>query len=284
MRHSICFATTLLACAANAIAAAHTDITPDGHGSPALIKRIGGDLAVEATRTGETYRCGNSVVDTSLPAGYPAPTPPGAIDLKRYPSVRRAEVSGRNAVDRGRNGAFFSLFSHIKRRDIAMTAPVEMDYPDWSGDASSAPDAWTMSFLYRTPEVGPMEQAGNVRVVDTMPVTVVALGLRGKYGRATEDRGLRQLAAWLAGQDEWEQAGSPRALYYNGPYIRDSRKWAEIQIPVRHADVRVTSADEMVGEPQAAFVAEEGGDILPDTFRLGRGDLRPASDTRSRAQ
>jgi hypothetical protein len=89
MRHSICFATTLLACAANANAAAHTDITPDGHGSPALIKRIGGDLVVEATRTGETYRCGNSVVETSLPAGYPAPTPPVEAFRSRPGQERR---------------------------------------------------------------------------------------------------------------------------------------------------------------------------------------------------
>jgi hypothetical protein len=283
MRHSICFATTLLACAANANAAAHTDITPDGHGSPALIKRIGGDLVVEATRTGETYRCGNSVVETSLPAGYPAPTPPGAIDLKRYPSVRRAEGSRRSAPDRGRNGAFFSLFRHIQRRDIAMTSPVEMDYPGWSGDASSAPQAWTMSFLYRTPDTGPMERSGDVRVVDTMPLTVVSVGLRGKYGRATEDRGLQQLSAWLDGQDQWERAGSPRALYYNGPYIRDSRKWAEIQIPVRPAGAASTSS-ELDARPLAAIGDKEAGGILPDTFRDGREHRRSASSPKPRPE
>ncbi|MHC4709125.1 MAG: heme-binding protein [Planctomycetota bacterium] len=277
MRHLICFATTLMACAASAIARSPADITPGSDKPPSVIKRVGGDLDIQLTRDGQRYRCGDSVVETSLPAGYPAPTPPGAIDLKRYPSVRRAEVSRRSAPDRGRNGAFFSLFRHIQRRDIAMTSPVEMDYPGWSGDASSAPQAWTMSFLYRTPDTGPMEQSGDVRVVDTMPLTVVSVGLRGKYGRATEDLGLQQLTAWLDGQDKWERAGSPRALYYNGPYIRDSRKWAEVQIPVRPAGAASTPS-ELDADLRAAIGAEEAGGILPGNFLDGRGNSQSASD------
>ncbi|MHC4650885.1 MAG: heme-binding protein [Planctomycetota bacterium] len=283
MRHSICFATTLLACAASAIAGSAADVGPVDDESPSRIKRVGGDLDIQLTRDGQGYRCGDSVVETSLPAGYPAPTPPGAIDLKRYPSVRRAEVSGRSAPNRGRNGAFFSLFRHIQRRDIAMTAPVEMDYPGWSGDSSSAPGAWTMSFLYRTPDVGPMEQSGDVRIVDTMPLTVISVGLRGKYGRATEDRGLQQLLAWLDSQDEWERAGSPRALYYNGPYIRASWKWAEVQIPVRRAGA-ASSPSELDAHHRAAIGGEEAGGIIPDTFLDGRGDRRSASDTKPRPE
>jgi hypothetical protein len=283
MRHSICFATTLLACAASAIARSPATIAPRDDESPSPIKRVGGDIDIQVMRDGQGYRCGDSVVKTSLPAGYPAPTPPGAIDVKRYPSVRRAEVSGRRAPDRGRNGAFFSLFRHIQRRDIAMTSPVEMDYPGWSGDASSKPEGWTMSFLYRTPDMGPVEQSGDVRVVDTMPLTVVSVGLRGKYGRATEDRGLQQLSAWLDGQDDWERAGSPRVFYYNGPYIRDSRKWAEVQIPVRPAGA-TNSPSEVDAQPQAAIGGEEAGRILPDTFRDGRADRRSASDPKPRPE
>ncbi|MHC4420757.1 MAG: heme-binding protein, partial [Planctomycetota bacterium] len=229
------------------------------------------------------YHCGNSVVETSLPAGYPAPTPPGAIDLKRYPAVRRAEVSGRSPAHRGRNGAFFSLFRHIQRRDIAMTAPVEMDYPGWSVDASARPEAWTMAFLYRTPDAGPVEQSGDVRVVDTMPLTVVSVGLRGKYGRATEDRGFQRLSAWLDSQDEWEQAGDPRVLSYNGPSIRDSRKWSEVQIPVRRAGATIPSAESEAGSG-ASRAGEEAGGILPATFLDGRGGRRSASDAKPRAE
>ncbi|MHC4217598.1 MAG: heme-binding protein [Planctomycetota bacterium] len=278
MRHSICFATTLLACAVSAIAGSPADSRRGDLEPSLLIKRVGGDLDVQVTRDGVRYRCGGSVVETSLPDGYPAPTPPGAIDVKRYPAVRRAEVFVEGAPGRGRNGAFFSLFRHIQRRDIAMTSPVEMDYPDPSDPASSAAQGWTMSFLYRTPDTGPIEQSGDVRVVDTMPLTVVSVGLRGKYGRATEDRGLQQLSAWLDGQDEWERAGDPRALYYNGPYIRDSRKWAEVQVPVRRAGVDNIPAESETGS-EASGDGEEAGGILLHSFRDGRGSRRSPSDT-----
>jgi hypothetical protein len=220
------------------------------------------------------------VVETALPEGYPAPTPPGAVELKRYPAIRRAEVVGRRSPDQGRNGAFYSLFRHIQSRDIAMTSPVEMDYPGWTGDASSSPESWTMSFVYRTPTDGPTEQTGNVRVVDTTPVTVVAVGVRGEYGRATVEGGLRQLNAWLDGQTEWERAGSPRVLYYNGPYIPDYRKWSEVQIPVRPADAGSNPAESAV-EGKVSSAGEEVGAILRGTFRAGGPDRSPASDAGS---
>lgn len=199
-----------------------------------LIQRVGGDL--DATIDGENgdYRFGRSRVDTALPEGYPAPTPPGAIDLKRYPSVRRAEVSGSMNADWGMNLGFWPLFQHIKKNEIAMTAPVEMDYRDWQpDDGEKRPSGWTMSFLYRTADLGPTGTDGRVRVVDTEPLTVISIGLRGPYGLKTIEAGLERLQDWLAGQDEWEAAGDPRSFYYNDPSVPNDRKWAEAQIPVR---------------------------------------------------
>jgi hypothetical protein len=277
MRFTICFATMMLSTIASPAAGAAANAEPDERDSSRQIKRVGGDLDAQVTRNGEQFHCGTSVVKTSLPAGYPAPTPPGAIDLKRYPSVRRAEVSGQRDPNQGRNGAFLGLFRHIQRRDIAMTAPVEMDYPGWSGDKSLAPQAWTMSFLYRSPDAGPIEQSGDVRVVDTTPLTVVSVGLRGKYGRTIEDRGLQQLSAWLDEQDEWVRAGDPRALYYNGPSIRDSRKWVEVQIPVGRSGAVIAPAR---NEPSrsASSAGQEVGGILADTLSDGCGDARSALD------
>ena len=89
-----------------------------------LIQRVGGDVELQTEFKVDRFTCGESYIEAPLPVGYPAPTPPGAIDLKRYPSVRRAEVSGSGDPDRKRNGAFWPLFNHIKQRDIAMTSPV----------------------------------------------------------------------------------------------------------------------------------------------------------------
>lgn len=205
--------------------------------------RVGGDVdaAVERAEDGG-FRWKASRIDTPLPAGYPAPTPPGAIDLKRYPSVRRAEVSGTMAPDLGMNFAFFPLFNHIKDRGIAMTSPVEMDYsgvakdPPEGGDA--VPAGWTMSFLYRTSDLGPTgpdEKRKNVKVVDAPAVTVISLGVRGSYDFSRMRAEWKKLEAWLASQTEWDAAGQPRALHYNGPDVPARDRWSEVQIPVRRA-------------------------------------------------
>lgn len=207
---------------------------------PGETRRVGGDLAVRVAGNDGDFRAGPCRIDTPLPVGYPAPTPPGAIDIKTYPGVRRAEVVGKRDPDSGMNSAFWPLFNHIKKHDIAMTSPVEMDYknvnfnPPEGGDVKA--ESWTMSFLYRTPELGPTgadERNDKVRVVDTPPVTVVAIGRKGPYRFSAAQKLMRKIDAWLAANPEWEKAGDPRALYYNGPDVRDADKWSEVQWPIR---------------------------------------------------
>ena len=200
------------------------------------VRRVGGDLAAKTKRDGDIYRFQSCAITTPLPAGYPDPTPPGAIELKKYPQVRRAEIQGSMNPDLGMNFAFFPLVNHIKKRDIAMTSPVEMDYAGLKSDQPAKPKAWTMSFLYRTKDLGPAgpdPRNKKVAVVDRAPVTVVAIGIQGGYDFKLIQRHLTKLDEWLAAHPDWERAGEPRALYYNGPEKRDADKWAEAQIPVR---------------------------------------------------
>ena len=144
--------------------------------------------------------------------------------------------------DVGMNVGFWPLFQHIKRRDIAMTSPVEMEYsavePREPGapqrDYESTSGDWTMSFLYRTSDLGPLgSDKGGVEVVDVEPMSVLSVGFRGAYGVQRVEAGLHTLEQWLAGQEEWERAGEARALYYNGPERRGGLKWGEVQLPVR---------------------------------------------------
>jgi hypothetical protein len=229
-------------------AVAADDSTPDPAAQPELepgaILRVGGEPPHEVVREWDDFRAGPCAITTPLPDGYPDPTPPGAIDIKRYPAVRRAEVSGSGWSDVGMNVAFFPLFQHIKNRDIAMTSPVEMDYPPSAGAPAPElpgeqppPRRWTMSFLYRSPDLGPIGIAErNVRVVDIPPMTVISIGLRGPYSETRIREALEPLYDWLAANPEWKVAGAPRALYYNGPERRNADKWAEAQIPIRRAE------------------------------------------------
>ena len=208
--------------------------------TPEMITRVGGDMEARIEIRGGRFRFGPSQIESPLPAGYPEPTPPGAIDIKRYPSVRRAEFVSSGSASMGMNMGFFPLFNHIKDNDIAMTSPVEMDYRDMfePGTGKQSPKStmsWTMSFLYRTADLAPTGKDGKVVITDRPEITVVSIGMNGPYGTGVVERGLQKLNAWLAENPEWEIAGDPRAFHYNGPYISNRVKWSEVQIPVIRA-------------------------------------------------
>ncbi len=198
--------------------------------------RVGGDAEVITEFVDGEFRSGGCRIPTPLPDGYPVPTPPGAIELKRYPLVRRAEIGGTMTPDWGMNFAFFPLFNHIKRRDIAMTSPVELNYAGLEPSTSKGPESWTMSFLYRSVDLAPAgidPKDARVLIEDIPPVVVVAMGMRGDYKLNRVKKGVSKLRGWLSQQSEWEEAGEPRALFYNGPEVRSRDKWLEVQLPVR---------------------------------------------------
>lgn len=200
--------------------------------------RVGGDRDIQVTREGVVWRVGKQYINTPLPKGYPAPTPTGAIEIKEYPAVRRAQVTKTGDPDWGMNWAFWPLFQHIKKRNIAMTSPVEMNYTGLEAAGADDPESWTMSFLYRDETLGPTGTDKNIEIVDIEPVTVVAMGFTGKYRMARIREHYRMLEEWLESQSEWEAAGEARALCYNGPEQRDNLLWGEVQIPVKR---RVTT-------------------------------------------
>jgi len=248
--------------------------------------RIAGDLEVQTGRAGEgegtTFSTeGVNTIDTPLPIGYPDPTPPGAIDIKMYPSVRRAEVSGEVKTGRDSEDGFWPLFKHIQRRNIAMTSPVEMAYrptaaqtaaqtaaapapaaSEPSTDAEASParsttdaasnaevpnkEQWTMSFLYRRAEQGETGEDAKdarVKIVDVPAQLVVSVGMKGNYSRDLIAGGEQKLDAWLASQKRFERAGDSRVLYYHGPSLRPWRKWAEVQMPIREVRSPIKADD-----------------------------------------
>jgi len=161
--------------------------------------------------------------ESPQPEGFPEPTAVGEIVVKDYPAYRSAKVARGEA---NRNSMFRSLFRHITRNDVSMTAPVEMTY-DEDGPTS-------MSFLYGSLEIGEPGEDGVVEVADQAAATVVAIGVRGSYTQQRYEENLALLTKWLAANaDQWEVVGEPRQLSFNSPFVPGVMKYSEVQIPIR---------------------------------------------------
>lgn len=215
---------------------------------PGAAVRVSGDAKLQPERTkegGYTLPGTRLRITAPLPDGYPAPTAPGAIELKTYPSVRRAEYTVAGEPMAAMFQSFRPLYNHITGRKIPMTSPVEMDFPaptktDKSDkaekkDAAEQAPVWKVSFLYRTKDLGPTGTDGKVTIVDTAETTVVAIGIdngivAGPDTVVDEEAALRK---WLASQPQWEQAGELRSFGYTGP---GELPWSELQLPVRRKD------------------------------------------------
>jgi len=215
--------------------------TPPGQpgGTGSFVIRVGGkpegEISAFLWKGQLCYRAGRCRTDTKLPEGYPRPTPPGAMEIKRYPEVRRAEVSGSEGLGWSGSRGFWPLFRHISRRDIAMTAPVEMEFAGAAGDANEARE-WRMAFLYERADLGPTgtdPSDARVEVRDMPPVTVLTIGVRGRRGLYPAEHELEKLLRWLDARPDWEPAGPVRVLGYNGPNFRADDRWWEVQLPIR---------------------------------------------------
>lgn len=164
-------------------------------------------------------------VEAEQPQGFPRPTPPGEIEVKPYPAYRmaRAEPSA------GR--AFWTLFMHIKRNGVAMTAPVEMNLDGGPADAAREE---SMAFLYEEPNQGRAGRDGAVEVIDVDPMTVVSTGVRGPRTESAVGEARRRLESWLERQsDRWAPAGPVRVMAYNSPFVPRDQNFFEVQIPLR---------------------------------------------------
>lgn len=168
-----------------------------------------------------------------LPEGWPELTPVGEVQVKTYPLARAAivrDVDLPKDGSRGGQGAMFGeLFGHIKDRGIAMTAPVEMGYRETEGGELEMDE---MGFYYRTLDMGPAGTDGSVRVVDQAEQTYATVGTRGSYSARRYADGLALIEAFLQSSPEWQAAGEPRFLGYNGPFTLWFWRYGEVQMPV----------------------------------------------------
>lgn len=175
---------------------------------------------------------GPRINEAPLPEGWPDLTPVDEIQVKTYPVYRAAVID--DQTNPTPNGMFRPLFNHIQRKDIAMTAPVEMTY---EGQAQAS-----MAFLYRNPDMGSLGSDTDdqrVLVKDIPSQTAVSIGVRGRYNTDNYNRALDQLHRWLDdNKSQWIAAGEPRFLGYNSPFVPGFMRYGEVQIPIKPADAQ----------------------------------------------
>lgn len=163
------------------------------------------------------------IMEAPLPRGYPEPGPVGKVVLKEYPPYRAARTKG-GAM------AFWTLFGHIKRNGIEMTAPVEMGM-DERGDGLSTVD---MAFLYESKDLGQPGRDGSIEVVDLEPMKVLSFGLRGPLDAGGMRKAKEAIERRMA-EEGLVRSGPYRLLGYNSPMVRADQRFFEIQAPVRPA-------------------------------------------------
>ena len=156
------------------------------------------------------------VNEAPLPEGWPQPGPYDQVSLKYYPAYRAAFTR-----NRWQSFGFWTLFSHIKRHQIPMTAPVELTMAR-SGEQL---EMSSMAFLYRNDKVGMTGADGKrVEVRDVPAAKVLSYTWQGPDNRANVARAKAAVEAALAGR---KLGTKPfRLLGYNGPATpRDKRTW-----------------------------------------------------------
>ncbi len=177
--------------------------------------------------------------EANLPDGFPPPGPVGVVIVKKYPASRVAITSGED-----QDQMFNPLFKHIKKHDIAMSAPVEITWSEPPTKVAQTQSAkkkpadtddihpTAMAFVYKDPAVGTAGPDGNVQVVDVPAQTYLSVGVRGSYNTEHLVQGVTQLRDWLAKHPEYKAVGPPRYLGYNSPFVPWFLRFGEVQLPI----------------------------------------------------
>ena len=166
------------------------------------------------------------IVEAKMPTGFPSYTRPGEVAIKNYPRYRKAET----AV--GAGSTFWTLFSHIKRNGVAMTAPVEMTFSE-----SDQLKEKSMAFLYGSTDIGEPGRQGKVEVKDVPALTVISTGVLGPRNSESVAEARQRLNDWLDSQkSRYVSAGSLRVMGYNSPFVPRNRNYFEVEIPIRPID------------------------------------------------
>lgn len=164
-------------------------------------------------------------VEAPVPAGFPAPTPVGVVEIKKLPVYRMAKVKNSTG---GNN--FFTLFNHIKKNKIEMTAPVEMTMAEKNGKYTES----SMAFLYQETTLGKAGPQGNIAVLDTTECMVASIGMRGSPNTEALDSAKRWLIEKIKNTPEpYEIEGELKVMGYNSPFMPEKLRYYEVQLTLK---------------------------------------------------
>ncbi len=156
------------------------------------------------------------VDEAPLPQDWPKPGPYDQVSEKTYPAYRAAFTNGK-----GETSSFWTLFMHIKKHDIPMTAPVEMGMAGEDGKLEQS----SMAFLYQNGKVGTTGPDGaKVEVRDVPAAITLSYTWQGNDSKENIAKARTALDAALV--EKKKEAKGFRLLGYNGPGTpRDKRTW-----------------------------------------------------------
>jgi hypothetical protein len=165
-------------------------------------------------------------VEAPVPAGFPAPSPVGVVEIKKLPVYRMAKVA--NSGLGGNN--FFTLFNHIKKNKIEMTAPVEMTMAEKNGKYTES----SMAFLYQETTLGKVGPQGNIAVLDTKECMVASIGMRGSPSSENIESAKRWLVEKIKiAPEAYDIAGELKVMGYNSPFMPEKLRYYEVQLPLK---------------------------------------------------
>ena len=201
------------------------------------------------------------VDEAPLPKGWPKPGPYDQVSEKSYPPYRAAFTTAKRE-----NGAFGTLFSHIQKNDIPMTAPVEISMAE--GDGQNLRQT-SLAFLYQDTGVGKTGADGaKIEVRDVPAMKTLSYTWQGDRNEANIAKAKFALEAAL--KDRKIEAKGFRLLGYNGPGIPEIKRTWELQALLRASALATPATPPATpttlgsaAAPQAPTVAVKNRDSQP---------------------
>jgi DNA gyrase inhibitor GyrI len=147
-------------------------------------------------------------------------------EIKTLPKARLVASQTNKAYFEANGDLFRPLFRYIQQNDIPMTTPVEAEM-----------DPGVMYFYIGTDlEGATLANTENVTVHQLPERVVASLGMRGGYSEQNFHKASAKLEAWLRQNSDYEAAGPPRGIFWNGPYVPGFLKRFEVHIPVKSTE------------------------------------------------
>lgn len=157
------------------------------------------------------------VAEAPLPEGWPTPGPYNQVAEKMFPDYRAAVTTNAG------NMAFWTLFRHIQKNDIPMTAPVEMEMEKKAEKLEKS----KMAFLYQNTKVGKEGADGDrIEVKDVKKTKALAYAWMGNDSKENIEKA--KVALDAEAKKRGVKDPSYRLMGYNGPGTPRAKKTWEL--------------------------------------------------------